>query len=61
MCLHRQKDQLPKGGRRERRSGTEYLALNDDLDTPLKQFVVAHANIVRHCRAIHDAVMSKPA
>jgi hypothetical protein len=35
--------------------------LNDDLDTPLKQFVVAHANIVRHCRAIHDAVMEKKA
>jgi len=27
-----------------------------DIDTPLKQFVVAHENIVRHCRAIHDAV-----
>ena len=27
------------------------------FDTPLKQFVVAHANMVRHCRAIHDAVM----
>jgi glutathione S-transferase len=27
-----------------------------DIDTPLKQFVVSHANIVRHCRAIHDAV-----
>jgi glutathione S-transferase len=27
-----------------------------DIDTPLKQFVVAHDNIVRHCRAIHDAV-----
>jgi glutathione S-transferase len=31
-----------------------------DNDTPLKQFVVAHANMVRHCRAIRDAVM-KPA
>jgi glutathione S-transferase len=31
-----------------------------DIDTPLKQFVVAHGNMVRHCRAIHDAVM-KPA
>jgi hypothetical protein len=30
-----------------------------EIDTPLKQFVVAHANIVRHCRAIHDAVMEK--
>jgi glutathione S-transferase len=28
-----------------------------DIDTPLKQFVVAQANMVRHCRAIHDAVM----
>jgi glutathione S-transferase len=27
-----------------------------DIDTPLKQFVVAHDNLVRHCRAIHDAV-----
>ena len=27
-----------------------------DIDTPLKQFVVAHDNIVRHCRAIHTAV-----
>ena len=27
-----------------------------DIDTPLKQFVVAHDNIVRHCRAIHAAV-----
>jgi hypothetical protein len=27
-----------------------------DIDTPLKQFVVAHDNVVRHCRAIHDAV-----
>ena len=27
-----------------------------DIDTPLQQFVTAHANIVRHCRAIHDAV-----
>jgi glutathione S-transferase len=29
-----------------------------DIDTPLKQFVAAHDNIVRHCRAIHQAVMS---
>jgi glutathione S-transferase len=28
-----------------------------DIDTPLKQFVVAHDNLVRHCRAIHQAVM----
>lgn len=27
-----------------------------DIDTPLKQFVVAHDNIVRHCRAIQEAV-----
>jgi glutathione S-transferase len=27
-----------------------------DIDTPLKQFVVAHGNLVRHCRAIHAAV-----
>jgi glutathione S-transferase len=27
-----------------------------DIDTPLKRFVVAHDNIVRHCRAIHEAV-----
>jgi glutathione S-transferase len=32
-----------------------------DIDTPLKQFVAAHGNIVRHCRAVHDAVMAKPA
>ena len=29
-----------------------------DIDTPLKQFVAAHGNIVRHCRAIHEAVSS---
>ena len=27
-----------------------------DIDTPLKAFVVAHDNVVRHCRAIHEAV-----
>jgi len=27
-----------------------------DIDTPLKKFVVAHHNLVRHCRAIHEAV-----
>jgi glutathione S-transferase len=27
-----------------------------DIDTPLRQFVVAHDNIVRHSRAIHEAV-----
>jgi glutathione S-transferase len=30
-----------------------------DIDTPLKRFVVAHDNIVRHCRAIHEAVSKK--
>src|SRR5262249_41597539 len=24
-----------------------------DIDTPLKQFVTAHANLVRHCTTIH--------
>ena len=27
-----------------------------EIETPLKQFVVSHENIVRHCRAILDAV-----
>ena len=27
-----------------------------DIDTPLKHFVVAHDNIVRHCRDIHEMV-----
>ena len=27
-----------------------------DIDTPLKQFVVAHENIAQHCRAIHAQV-----
>ena len=27
-----------------------------DIDTPLKQFVAAHENLVRHCRAIHAAI-----
>ena len=27
-----------------------------DIDTPLKQFVATHENIVRHCCAIHEAV-----
>ena len=31
-----------------------------DIDTPLKQFVVAHDNIVRHCRAIHAMVSAPP-
>jgi len=29
-----------------------------DIDTPLKQCVVAHKNLVRHCEAIHAAVMA---
>jgi len=28
-----------------------------DIDTPLKQFVVLQQNLVRHCIAIHEAVM----
>jgi glutathione S-transferase len=27
-----------------------------DIDTPLKQFVTAQQNLVRHCTAIHDAI-----
>src|SRR5580704_16335145 len=27
-----------------------------DIETPLKQFVVVHGNLVRHCRAIHKEV-----
>jgi glutathione S-transferase len=27
------------------------------IDTPLKQFVASQPNLVRHCRAIHEAVM----
>ena len=26
------------------------------IDTPLRRFVAAHANLVRHCTAIHAAV-----
>jgi len=29
-----------------------------DIDTPLKRFVTAHQNIVRHCMAIHTAIAS---
>ena len=32
-----------------------------EIETPLKQFVVSHANLVRHCRAIHDAVSTNRA
>jgi len=28
-----------------------------DIDTPLKAFVVAQPNLMRHCTAIHQAVM----
>jgi hypothetical protein len=28
-----------------------------DIETPLKQFAVAHRNLVRHCRAIHANVV----
>jgi glutathione S-transferase len=31
-----------------------------DIDTPLKGFVAAHANLVRHCEAIHAAVTAPP-
>jgi len=31
-----------------------------DIDTPLKRFVSAQPNLVRHCTAIHDAVMRPP-
>jgi glutathione S-transferase len=27
-----------------------------DIDTPLKQCVAAHENIVWHCRAMHEAI-----
>jgi glutathione S-transferase len=29
-----------------------------DIDTPLKQFVASHPNLVRHCAAIHAAIGS---
>jgi glutathione S-transferase len=31
-----------------------------DIDTPLKQFVSSHGNLVRHCDAIHAAVTAAP-
>jgi glutathione S-transferase len=31
-----------------------------DIDTPLKEFVVAHDNIVRHCKSIHVAIGGTP-
>ena len=30
-----------------------------DIETPLKQFVVSHENMVRHCRAIHHMVAAQ--
>jgi glutathione S-transferase len=32
-----------------------------DIDTPLKQFVGAHTNLVRHCTSIHERVMQSSA
>jgi glutathione S-transferase len=29
-----------------------------EIDTPLRRFVAAHPNLVRHCAAIHDAIGS---
>jgi glutathione S-transferase len=31
-----------------------------DIDTPLKQYVAAHPNLVRHCEAIHEAIKRQP-
>ncbi len=31
-----------------------------DIDTPLRQCVAANPNLVRHCEAIHAAVMAPP-
>jgi hypothetical protein len=30
-----------------------------EIDTPLKQFVTSHSNLVRHCTAIHAAIGSE--
>jgi Glutathione S-transferase, C-terminal domain len=27
-----------------------------EIDTPLKQFVTSHPNLIRHCTAIHAAI-----
>jgi hypothetical protein len=27
-----------------------------DIDTPLKQFVCSHGNLIRHCTDIHAAI-----
>jgi glutathione S-transferase len=29
------------------------------IDTPLKQFIASHPNLVRHCTAIHAAIGSE--
>ncbi len=34
----------------------DFIANFYDINTPLKRFVVAHDNVVRHCTAIHQAV-----
>ena len=31
-----------------------------EIDTPLKEFVVSHANLVAHCRSIHTAISAIP-
>ena len=31
-----------------------------EIDTPLKQYVAAQQNLVRHCRAIHEAIAGPP-
>jgi hypothetical protein len=31
-----------------------------DIDTPLKQFVSSHANLVQHCSALHAEVTAFP-
>jgi glutathione S-transferase len=30
-----------------------------EIDTPLKRFVASHPNLVRHCRAIHEAIAKR--
>jgi len=30
-----------------------------EIDTPLKEFVASHTNLMRHCMAIHEAVMQR--
>jgi hypothetical protein len=38
------------------RAAAEFGGLFRNIATPLKQFVVAHGNLVRHCHAIHADV-----